>query len=108
MEKHTGFEPAPAAWKAAVLPLHQCSMWRAPVSREDHIPRACDLARKEGNERKGRITIAPWRAEQDLNLLPPAVLAGVLPKAPPARIAATVGGKKPNHLGFLRFSENRM
>ena len=28
LEEHTGLEPAKAAWKAAVLPLHQCSDYR--------------------------------------------------------------------------------
>ena len=26
MEEHTGFEPARSAWKAEMLPLHQCSV----------------------------------------------------------------------------------
>lgn len=55
-----------------------------------------------------RMGMAPWRVRQESNLQPAAVLAAVLPKAPPARIAATVGGKLLNHLGFLRFSGSRM
>ena len=51
----------------------------------------------------GAYPFRPWRAGQDLNLLPPAVLAGALPKAPPARVAATVCGNLPNHLGFFCF-----
>ena len=31
MEQHTGLEPAKAAWKAAVLPLHQCCVFRRVV-----------------------------------------------------------------------------
>lgn len=34
------------------------------------------------------MPIGTWRAEPDSNRLPPAVLAGALPKALPARIAA--------------------
>ena len=37
LEEHTGFEPAMPAWKAGVLPLHQCSVypsvWLNPTGR---------------------------------------------------------------------------
>ena len=44
-----------------------------------------------------------WRAEQDSNPLPPAVPAGVLPKAPPARGAATDLAATSQSLGILLF-----
>lgn len=28
LEQHKGFEPSPTAWKAVMLPLHQCCMER--------------------------------------------------------------------------------
>ena len=104
LEAHTGFEPARSAWKADMLPLHQCAMLVRPGFPGDGLPRTDRLGKKD----KEVVWVwHPWRAEQDSDLLPPVVHTGVLPKAPPARIAATMGGKKPNHLGFLRFSGSR-
>ena len=71
MEEHTGFEPAQSAWKAEMLPLHQCSMVvrfgspKCGLSRTSHIV-------KEGRRRC--LGLSPWRAEQDSNLLPSVVL----------------------------------
>lgn len=105
LEAHTGFEPARSAWKAEMLPLHQCAMLVRPGFPGDGLSRTDRLGKKR--ERGVLGYGKPWRAERDSNPLPPALPAGMLPKALPARIAATDGGKKSNHLGFLRFSGSR-
>lgn len=102
LEAHTGFEPARSAWKAETLPLHQCAMLVRPGFPGDGLSRTGRLGKKR--ERGVMGYGKPWRAERDSYPLPPAVPAGMLPKALPARIAATDVGKKSNHLGFLLFS----
>lgn len=39
MEEHTGFEPARSAWKAEMLPLHQCSVLVRPSFPECGVSR---------------------------------------------------------------------
>ena len=87
-----------------MLPLHQCPVSVRPGFPGDGLPRTGHLDKKM---KEVCWVYYPWRAVQDSNLLPPAVLAGVLPKALPARIAATMDGKTPNHLGFLLFPGSR-
>lgn len=48
------------------------------------------------------MPIGTWRAEPDSNRLPPAVLAGVLPKALPARIAASSAADCAQSFGHLQ------
>lgn len=39
LERHTGFEPAPTAWKAVVLPLHQCrNSYPFPNASRQRLP----------------------------------------------------------------------
>ena len=45
LEQHTGLEPAQAAWKAAVLPLHKCCI--SPPLAESGTYHALMLPHKE-------------------------------------------------------------
>ena len=86
LEEHTGFEPALTAWKAAVLPLHQCSI--LPVCPGCHalltsaLPPCspyggAGLSLQSGKKESRQFPGSPkagWRAGLDSNQLPPAVL----------------------------------
>ena len=38
MERHKGLEPSTSAWKAEMLPLHQCRINGIPFSTNSSIP----------------------------------------------------------------------
>ena len=57
VEEHTGFEPALTAWKAAVLPLHQCSMGGRSGFPDGYFHALQPFSEKERRCRMGMTTL---------------------------------------------------